>query len=325
MTKCLGCGAFLQSEDITKEGYTKDLTKDICERCFKIRHYNEYKFIDKDNKYYLDIISKIEKTKDLVILVTDFLNTESLNELNIKNKVLLVLAKRDLIPRHLDENKLINNIETNLNIVDKVVVCSKNNYNLDLLLSKINKYKTSNNVYVIGYTNAGKSTLINKMIKDYALEKTEITTSILPSTTLDLIEVKIDNNLTIIDTPGLLDDGSIILEVEGNMLNKILPKKELNPPVIQVKVNQTIIIDDLIRIDVEKGTNLIFYISNDLKLDRYYKENDKLNNLPSQELKINANSDIVIKGLGFIKVTKETKVKLYLNDKIKYQIRESII
>ncbi len=325
MTKCLGCGAFLQSEDITKEGYTKDLTKDICERCFKIRHYNEYKFIDKDNKYYLDIISKIEKTKDLVILVTDFLNTESLNELNIKNKVLLVLAKRDLIPRHLDENKLINNIETNLNIVDKVVVCSKNNYNLDLLLSKINKYKTSNNVYVIGYTNAGKSTLINKMIKDYALEKTEITTSILPSTTLDLIEVKIDNNLTIIDTPGLLDDGSIILEVEGNMLNKILPKKELNPPVIQVKVNQTIIIDDLIRIDVEKGTNLIFYISNDLKLDRYYKENDKLNNLPSQELKINANSDIVIKGLGFVKVTKETKVKLYLNDKIKYQIRESII
>ena len=138
MTKCIGCGAILQNEDKNKEGYVSDLTKTLCERCFRIRHYNDYKFVDKDNKYYLNIIKQIEKTKDLVILVTDFLNIESLNELNIKNPVLLVLAKRDLIPRHLDENKLLQTIKTNLNIVDRVVVCSKNNYNLDLLYEKIN-------------------------------------------------------------------------------------------------------------------------------------------------------------------------------------------
>ena len=133
MTKCIGCGAVLQNEDKNKEGYVKDLTKNLCERCFRIRHYNDYKFIDKDNEYYLNIIKQIEKTNDLVILVTDFLNTESLNELKIKNPVLLVLAKRDLIPRNLDENKLLNKIKTNLNVIDKVVVCSKNNYNLDTL------------------------------------------------------------------------------------------------------------------------------------------------------------------------------------------------
>ena len=160
MTKCLGCGAYLQDQDANKEGYVRDLSKRFCERCFKIRHYNEYKFIDKDNDYYLKIIRNIEKTKDLVILVTDFLNTESLNELIIKNPVLLVLAKRDLIPRHLDENKLLNNIDTKLNVIDRVVVCSKNNYNFDLLYSKIIKYKKSKCVYVIGYTNAAKSILL---------------------------------------------------------------------------------------------------------------------------------------------------------------------
>jgi len=321
MTKCIGCGAILQNKDKTQEGYVNNLNKELCERCFRIKHYNDYKFIDKDNKYYLDIIKKIEKSGDLVVLVTDFLNIDSLNELKIKNPTLLVLAKRDLIPRHLDENKLLNNIKTKLNIVDKVVVCSKNNYNLDLLYEKINKYKKTKDVYVIGYTNAGKSTLINKLIKDYGENQTEITTSILPSTTLNLIDVKINNDLTIIDTPGLLDEGSIILDANSDLLNKILPKKEIKPSVIQVKVDQTILIDDLVRLDVEKGTNLIFYISNDLKLNRFYKPTEKLTNLKCYNLNIKENQDIVIKGLGFIKSTNKTKIKLYIDKNVKVSVR----
>ena len=49
MSKCIGCGAILQNNDPLKEGYVKDLNKNLCERCFKIRHYNEYKYIDKDH------------------------------------------------------------------------------------------------------------------------------------------------------------------------------------------------------------------------------------------------------------------------------------
>ena len=325
MSKCIGCGAILQNEDPLKEGYVKDLSKNLCERCFKIRHYNEYKYIDKDNDYYLDIIKKIEKTNDLVVLVTDFLNTSALEELTINNPVILVLSKRDLIQRHLDEERLLNNIKTKLNIVYKVVFCSKNNYNLDLLYDMINKYKKSKNVYVVGFTNAGKSTLINQIIKNYSDSDNKITTSVLPSTTLDLIDVKINENLTIIDTPGLLDSGSIILNVEGKYLNKILPKKELKPSVIQVKKDQIITVDNLFRIDVKKGTNLIFYISNDLKVERFYKDTSKLKELEGYKLYLKDNSDLVIKGLGFIKFTNNSDITLYLDKRVKYIVRDSII
>ena len=121
MTKCLGCGTVLQNTNPDFEGYVKDLSKSFCERCFKIRNYNEYRFIDKDNEFYLDIIKKIEKTNDLVLLVTDFLNTSLVDEIHIKNPVILVLAKRDLIPRSLYEDKILNNINSNLNFVSKVL------------------------------------------------------------------------------------------------------------------------------------------------------------------------------------------------------------
>ena len=163
---------------------------------FKIINYNEYRFTQKNNEYYLNILNQIQKTDDLVLLVTDFLNTIDLENLNITNPIILVLAKRDIIPRSLDEDKLLNRISSKLNIIDKIIVGSTNNYNLDLLMNKIEKHQKSKNVYVIGYTSAGKSTLINKIIQNYGEVKTKITTSILPSTTLDLIEVKVNDRLT---------------------------------------------------------------------------------------------------------------------------------
>ena len=322
MAKCQGCGAVLQNSSEDKEGYTNNLENKLCERCFKIVNYNEYRFTAKNNEYYLNILNNIQKTNDLVLLVTDFLNTIDLETLNITNPIILVLAKRDIIPRSLDEDKLLKTISSKLNIIDKIIVGTTNNYNLDLLMDKIEKHKQSKNVYVIGYTSAGKSTLINKIIQNYGKVKTKITTSILPSTTLDLIDVKINDNLTIIDTPGLLDEGSMILNTPGEILNKIMPKKEIKPVTIQVKKDQTIIVQNIFKLEVTGKTNLTFYMSNDLKIERYFKKIENLNNYHKYQIDILPNTDIVIKGLGFIKATKECKATLYLDEKIKYIIKE---
>ena len=167
MNRCFGCGVILQNENPSLEGYTKDLNNKYCERCFKINHYNEYIFSNKSNLEYLQKIEEIGKTKDLVIITVDFLNMFDIDSRTLRNPILLVITKKDLIPRSVNEVKLLNKIKSNLNIKDKLFVSSKNNYNLDLLMDKIYKHKTSSNGYVIGLTNSGKSTLINKILKNY--------------------------------------------------------------------------------------------------------------------------------------------------------------
>ena len=168
MSKCIGCGVKLQTINNDTLGYTTNLDNKLCERCFRIRNYNDYKFVIKDNNDYINILKDINKTNDLVVLVVDLFNiSKYLNDISkyIDNNILLVLTKRDILPKSCYDEKFKEYFKNyNLNILDTVVVSSNKNYNLDTLYEKINNYKTSNNVYVVGFTNSGKSTLINKII-----------------------------------------------------------------------------------------------------------------------------------------------------------------
>ena len=329
MCKCLGCGVVLQSLNIDDIGYTKNIEKELCERCFRIRNYNEYKVVVKDNNDFIEILKNVNKTNDLVVLVVDLFNINKNIEIikeYLDNDILLVLTKRDILPKSCYDKKFIEYFNNyNLNLVDTVIISSLKNYNFDLLYEKINNYKKSNNVYVVGFTNAGKSTMINKILYNYSNNNTIITTSNLPSTTIDMVEVKVDDNLTLIDTPGLLDNNDIINYIDSNMVKKIIPTKELKPITYQVKSPQIFFVEDILRLDIETLNSLTFYMSNNLEINRIYKDNDKLKNLSKHELILEDDSDIVIQGLGFIKVTTKATIKLYVTEGVNVFVRKNLI
>lgn len=327
MCKCIGCGVKLQNSNELDLGYTRDLSFSLCERCFRIRNYNEYKFVVKDNSDFIDILKGINKTDDLVILVVDLFNiSKNIEIINkyINNNILLVLTKRDLLPKSCYDKKFIEYFDRyNLNIVDTVIVSSVKNYNFDLLFEKINNYKKSNNVYVVGFTNSGKSTMINKILYNYSENKTQITTSNLPSTTIDSINVKINDGLTLIDTPGLLDLGDASNNVDGNILKRIVPTKEIKPITLQIKGMQTIFIDDFLRLDV-CDTNITIYASNRLNVKRIYKDTDELKNLNHFNFSMKNNSDLVIQGLCFVNFKNNANIDVYTNVADTYIRRELI-
>ncbi|MBP3766647.1 MAG: 50S ribosome-binding GTPase [Bacilli bacterium] len=324
--KCRGCGALIQTLDKSLEGYSVKEDSLYCERCFRIKNYGDYKQVIKDNNEFLNILSKINDTKDLVILVVDLFSiSKKILEITkyLSNDILLVLTKRDLLPLSLHDEKLLSyKDKLGIKSVDDVIVSSNKNYNMDQLLEKINKYKKSKNVYVVGYTNAGKSTLINKLIYNYSNLDSDITTSILPSTTLSTIEIKLNDELTLIDTPGILDSGNIFNFLNGRELKFITPNKEIKPVTYQIKDMQYIMIDKYAKV-VTNNNNLTFFFANNLKIERFYK--DKKTSFIKHSLSVDDNQDIVISGLGFIKVTKKGIIDVYTMDEVEVYTRDSLI
>ena len=328
---CSGCGVLMQDDNILGLGFTTSLENDMCMRCFRLKNYGEYESVSSSDVNYNGIIEGINKTNDLVLYVVDILNLpnnlQDIREM-ITNDCILVLNKRDLLPLSVKDEKLLEYLnKLNLGYDDIVIVSSEKNTNMDLLLRKIERFKKSNNVYVIGYTNAGKSSLINKFIKNYGDGDTKLTIAPLPSTTLDRIMIPINDELTLIDTPGIIDKDNIINFVDSKMFKKLNSKKEIKPKTYQLSKNESLLIGDLMRIDYIEGdrNSLTFYIPNEIKIRRCRFRGNNLKDLALRSLDVEYYHDVVIRGLGFIKIVAECKINIYIDKDVLVFTRDNMI
>ena len=322
MNKCIGCGSILQDTDKNKDGYVLDINDKLCQRCFRIRYYNEYKNTIRDNNDYLKILDSINND-DLVVYVTSLLDIR-LDYIDSFKNVIVVLTKRDILPKSVKDEKLIKYIKSRYNPLEVIVVSSVKNYNIDYLFDTLRQYK-KNNIYVVGTTNGGKSTLINKIIKNYSDNDVVITSSMYPSTTLDKIEINI-LGLNVIDTPGLINKGSIVNYIDNNLLKKITIKKEIKPKTYQLNGKGSILIEDLIRLDYDtKVTSMTIYVNNLVNIRFLGKDNNKLLDGKCNKFSLDNNKDIVISDLCFIKFTKNVNLNIYSNYDVLIYERDNLI
>ncbi len=336
--KCVGCGATMQCLYEDKEGYVEEnkySKAEICKRCFRIKYYGDYKYIDKKNSDFINILKNIGQTGDLVLYMIDLFNIDKdIDEIYryLDNPVILVITKKDILPKSILDKKILNYFNNQgINIVDSIVISSKKNYNFDRLYQLIKMHKKSNNVYIVGNTNVGKSTFVNRCITNFGDKNANITTSILPSTTLDTLTINISEYLTLIDTPGILSNNSYINLVDFKTLKKIVPKKTIKPIIYQMKTNSSILIGSLARIDYEiidpKSINdIVIYISNDIKINKAnISTNNQLRDLKCHNFDIKSREDIVINGLGWIKISSPCNIRIYLPKEVDIYRRNCII
>lgn len=327
---CIGCGSKLQTLDKNKEGYINPKVYEkatLCERCFKIKYYGEA-YVTDNPKDKTSLIKMINDSKKSVVYLVDTLtiSKETLSVIDsLSNKVYLVLTKRDLLPKSVKNSKLKEYI-SNLTLIKDVFVISalKNNGVTELYNELIKNNEKS--VYVIGYTSSGKSTFINKLLTLNG-KSGNITTSSLPNTTLECINIKLNDKLTLIDTPGFVSENSSYNFIDVDIYKKLLPKSVIKPKVYTIKKDFMIILGDILRIEnnSNEDVNLVFYFKNEIKLNKMRSIRNKLlKDKDKLDVKV-SDKDIILEGLGYIKVVGYANLTMYTLNKKMISVRNKMI
>ena len=324
--ECKGCGSTLQTDYPGQEGFVKLSVydkSDYCERCFKIIHYGEYSVLDK--KIDTDgIIRNInsDKVASVAFLVDSLNINENIKKYinKFKNNKYILITKRDVLPKSLKEKKIISYVKENICDTENIMcVSSYKNYNIDAFLEKVEKDKVKR-LYIVGFT------FINHLLTSN-LKNPTITTSAIPNTTASYITIKLNKNLTIVDTPGFIDDKAIYNFVEYNKTLKFYPKKEIKVKTFQVRSGYAILVNDILRIENigSKMNSFSFYMNDRLRYEKVKSKNDKLKILPNSNKTIEEPTDILINGLGFVRITKPGDIRVYALDSKLVTYRKSMI
>ncbi|GAB3795219.1 ribosome biogenesis GTPase YqeH [Virgibacillus kimchii] len=283
-TACQGCGASLQSNDPKGLGYipAPSLEKDnpLCKRCFRLKHYNEIQDVDMNDHDFLQMVSTIRNTKSLVVHLIDIFDIngtllKSLPRIVGDNPIILVGNKMDILPKSTNERKLTQWLRSSakdagLKVADVLLISSEKGHGFEQLEETIEKLRRKRDVYIVGATNVGKSTFINRLIKQSTGYSDVITTSYFPGTTLGFIEIPLDDHASLIDTPGIINKTQMAHYVSARDLKVITPNKEIKPRTYQLNSGQTLFFGGLARLDFLKGEkqSCVCYFSNELEIHR---------------------------------------------------------
>lgn len=331
----------MQSEDKGALGYVPPQARSrsplVCQRCFRMKHYNEASTVTPDQGQFLRLLSGVGDTDSLVVHIVDIFDFEGslisgLQRFVGNNKIVLAANKIDLLPSSVNPNRIRNWVqrrakEEGLRVADTVLISAKRGFGVDRLVEALEAHRRGRDIYVVGAANVGKSSLINRLIRDYSDLDAEVTVSSYPGTTLDLIRIPLDDQGAIIDTPGIMYDYRLTDLVPKTTLSTLVPDRPLKPATYQLDPGQSLFFGALARFDFVEGGHRPFtcYTSPSLqihrtkleKADALYAEHagellqpptkEELSQLPPlarQRFRIHPGSetDIYVAGLGWIRV-----------------------
>lgn len=371
---CMGCGFKFQSDDENKLGYIpfeKLITNEakLCKRCFRLKNYGIDTKGDIPAIFYKKEVENIINKVELVLLVVDIfdfetsMNDEILDIVRDKNTILLI-NKTDLLPKNIVKNKLIEWIKDRFNeeeagFNELSFVSAKSVEGINGIIKKIINYAENRNLKtintaIIGVSNTGKSSILNKIKQNYG-QKDEMLTSKYSGTTIKSLKTQIKTKgytINIFDTPGLIPKGRILemLDIETSL--SFVPQNRLLEKRVNLKSGDVLVLSKYVSIHkmdekldkngVEHSVSFDIYASPFVKIHKtnenkhfelletdFYNinKNEKIYSEGDNEVIVTVKKDeeIAISGLGFLTVSNTTKLKIRYKKEIKIVIRPRML
>ena len=283
---CSGCGAALQSTDEAKPGYVPSAglvrSDPLCRRCFRIQNYGEFSRALVSTAEYERLVGSIAKVRGTVLYVLDVFDLSGSIIPNLaryigSNDVIAVVNKVDLLPREVDPDTLgwwvREELEkSGVHVREVLFVSAQSGLGADTLVDALDSAQVDR-VYVVGMANVGKSSLLNRILRDTGGTQ-RFTTSKVPGTTLGLtpahIHLPSSRSLEVMDTPGLIHGNRVTDKLCPNCLKRAVPEQRLKPRVYQLNPGQTLFIGGFARFDFAAGAHqpIVCYVSNQLVVHR---------------------------------------------------------
>lgn len=342
--RCNSCGVVLQSNDPNLPGYIpSDLFKEdsdrviYCNDCYRDLQINIGKSSHQIDSDTLKVLDDAVASDALVCYVVDlFAFNGTINQAlanKIKNNEVLVIGnKRDLFSSSVKDSSLKAFLKerflaVGIKPVNVILVSATKNYNIHDFTKEIIKRRKRHDVYLIGSSLSGKSSIIDALLTVFKnTSNREIKSETYPDTRLRILSIPFDNSSTLYEIPGFVSDDSVQNLVEKDVAKLIIPKKGIKIEKKRISKGETLLLGGLAFYSLVEGASCIanVYTSENVELKKvssskvleFFKINlikrflrpvserfHDFHNYDLFDVKLNDNDkmiDISINGLGWI-------------------------
>lgn len=302
--RCYHCGAILQCENENEKGYiipeslhrATPIQIIYCDRCFEtMKAFNNSELEQKVDQEVLKILDDAFATDALIIWVVDLfsfngtLNSEIAKKVK-KLNVIVVGNKRDLFPLNVKDESLVEYLNTTFNaygIKPKSVrlLGATNKIDSKQLIDSVNIARKGHDVYMIGNSTSGKTSIINRAMKGFENKTSrQIKTITYPGTSVNVLEIPLSRSSFFYELPGISQTTSATGKLEKDVVRQIVPKKAVKLITRTMSAGDALMVGSLAAFEIIKGktTNYRFYSAEGVetrkvqskKLDDYINENN---------------------------------------------------
>jgi len=330
--KCYRCGATLQSEDPTKEGYVlKEILENpnqsftFCQKCFERERWQSSSnepFIDYE---FIDVLREAKERGCLLVYVVNLFSFETSFSKEVIDliqgmNILVVGTKYDLLPQSASKEEISEYVAHRFRVAglhihapDVYIATVNDEDSIRATLTRIFELKNAKDVYIVGPQDSGKTALINAFLKIYNnLSNGNIVTCNYKNTHLRVMKIPMTNNSAMYETPGISITNSILFGLDTKTLKNIYLTNEVKPREIGISKGQSVFIGGLAIIELVEGNKLGFTC---FFHDKVQLHKSHYSNVESKFIKLNK-SGALVPSLSKIKSTQDMEIfEISINNK----------